>query len=74
MLLAFAIPTTVHAIVGNFIEPRVLGGAMELHPIVVLLSLMLWGCVWPLITNPKPFKPQPQILNPKPSCGGGALS
>ena len=43
MLLAFVIPPTVHAIVGNFIEPRVLGGAMELHPIVVLLSLMLWG-------------------------------
>lgn len=49
MLLAFAIPTTVHAIVGNFIEPRVLGGAMELHPIVVLLSLMLWGSLWGVV-------------------------
>jgi AI-2 transport protein TqsA len=49
MLLAFCIPATLHAIVGNVIEPRVLGGAMELHPIVVLLSLMLWGSLWGVV-------------------------
>lgn len=49
ILLTFLIPTTVHAIVGNFVEPRVLGGAMELHPIVVLLSLVLWGSLWGVV-------------------------
>lgn len=51
ILLTFLIPATVHGIVGNVIEPRVLGGAMELHPIVVLLSLMLWGSLWGVVGN-----------------------
>jgi len=49
MTLALLIPTFVHAVTGNFIEPRVLGGAMDLHPIVVLLSLMLWGSLWGVV-------------------------
>lgn len=36
-------------VIGNVIEPRVLGDAMELHPIVVLLSLMLWGSLWGVV-------------------------
>ena len=51
ILLTFLIPATVHGIVGNVSEPRVLGGAMELHPIVVLLSLMLWGSLWGVVGN-----------------------
>jgi len=33
-------------IVGNVIEPRVLGRAMGLSPLVVLLSMLFWGFVW----------------------------
>ena len=39
----------VHTITGNFIEPRVFGETMDLHPIVVLLSLMLWGSLWGVV-------------------------
>jgi len=49
IFLAFAIPSFVHAVTGNIIEPRVLGGAMDLHPVVVLLSLMLWGSLWGVV-------------------------
>jgi predicted PurR-regulated permease PerM len=33
-------------VVGNVIEPRVLGRAMGLSPLVVLLSMLFWGFVW----------------------------
>ena len=39
----------MHAITGNIIEPRILGGAMDLHPVVVVLSLMLWGSLWGVV-------------------------
>ena len=32
-------------IVGNVIEPKLLG-ILELHPITVLLSLIFWGIIW----------------------------
>mmetsp|Transcript_9309 Transcript_9309/g.15147 ORF Transcript_9309/g.15147 Transcript_9309/m.15147 type:complete len:507 (+) Transcript_9309:522-2042(+) len=46
MILAFALPTFIHSIVGNVIEPKVFGDTMELHPVVVLISLSFWYTVW----------------------------
>ena len=45
-ICAFAIPLLVHQIVGNYIEPKVFGKSLELHPIVVLLSLTFWSTIW----------------------------
>ncbi|MGE5400246.1 MAG: AI-2E family transporter [Ignavibacteriales bacterium] len=33
-------------IIGNLIEPRVFGETLGLNPIVVLISLLLWGYIW----------------------------
>ena len=33
---------TVHMINGNFLEPKVFGKSLELHPVVVLLALAFW--------------------------------
>ena len=33
-------------IVGNVVEPKLLGDSLELHPITVLLSLIFWGMIW----------------------------
>ena len=30
----------------NVIEPKVFGRSMEMHPVVVLLSLAFWGALW----------------------------
>jgi AI-2 transport protein TqsA len=36
----------IHLIVGQLIEPRLLGYAMGLSPLVVLLSMIFWGWLW----------------------------
>jgi len=38
----------IQMIMGNFIEPRVMGKGLDLSPLVVLLSLFFWGWLWGL--------------------------
>lgn len=38
--------TSVQFIVGNIIEPKLMGSTLNLSPLVVLLSLALWGSLW----------------------------
>jgi AI-2 transport protein TqsA len=38
--------TVVQLIVGNGIEPRALGSSLNLSPLVILLSLAVWGSIW----------------------------
>jgi hypothetical protein len=45
-IAAFAGPTGVHFLIGNFIEPLVFGSSMDLHPVTVLLALALWYALW----------------------------
>jgi predicted PurR-regulated permease PerM len=46
VVLAFVLPTTIHTVVGNIVEPIFFGQQMELHPVVVLLSLSFWFSLW----------------------------
>lgn len=39
----------VDMIIGNYIEPRVFGERLGLNPLVILLSLLLWGYIWGII-------------------------
>lgn len=45
-VLAFALPGGVQLFMGNFVEPRWMGKSLDLHPVVVLLSLIFWGFLW----------------------------
>lgn len=36
----------VNMLVGNWMEPRVMGDSLGLSPLVVLLALLLWGWMW----------------------------
>jgi len=33
-------------LIGNILEPKMLGDSLDLHPVTVLLFLMFWGLVW----------------------------
>jgi AI-2 transport protein TqsA len=41
-----AIPGAVQMVIGNAIEPKLLGRGLELHPVTILLALAFWGLLW----------------------------
>jgi predicted PurR-regulated permease PerM len=38
--------TATQMVVGNILEPRLMGNTLNLSPLVILLSLALWGTLW----------------------------
>ncbi len=42
----FSVLGSMQFIIGNIIEPRVLGEIMDLHPITVLIGLVFWALIW----------------------------
>jgi AI-2 transport protein TqsA len=46
IILAIVLPMTAQFCVGNLIEPKVMGSSLGMHPVVVLLSLVLFGLLW----------------------------
>ncbi len=48
-ILVLVLPGTVQVLIGNVLEPKVLGDSLELHPITVLSALVLWGMIWGIV-------------------------
>lgn len=48
-VLAIAIPGAIQMTMGNFIEPKIYGESLDVHPIVTLMSLVLWGTLWGVV-------------------------
>jgi predicted PurR-regulated permease PerM len=45
-IITASVLTTVQFCIGSLIEPKLMGNRLNLSPIVILLSLGLWGAVW----------------------------
>jgi AI-2 transport protein TqsA len=39
-------PGIVQFIIGNVIDPKVTGEGLNIHPVVIILSLAFWGMIW----------------------------
>ena len=48
-ILVLAIVGVIQIITGNFVEPRLMGNTLNISPLVVLLTLTLWGVMWGII-------------------------
>jgi len=48
-LLVLGIVGVIQIIVGNFLEPRIMGSTMNISPLVTILSLSLWGAIWGVV-------------------------
>ncbi len=48
-LWVFLSVEAIQVLVGNYIEPRVMGKNLNLSPLVVILSLAFWGAIWGII-------------------------
>lgn len=47
--LAIIIPGMIQFVFGNIVEPKVMGDALDLHPVVVLMALIFWGMLWGIV-------------------------
>lgn len=47
--LAIGIPSAIQLTIGNFVEPMLMGDALDLNPIAILLALILWGMLWGIV-------------------------
>jgi AI-2 transport protein TqsA len=41
--------TVIQQVLGNFIEPNLMGMTLNLSPLVVVMSLILWGMLWGIV-------------------------
>jgi len=45
-LLVAGVLVSIHLVVGNYLEPKVMGRGLDLSPLVVLFALVFWGWMW----------------------------
>ncbi|MBN1638200.1 MAG: AI-2E family transporter [Ignavibacteriales bacterium] len=48
-LLLAGILIVVQNVIGNILEPKIFGGRLGLNPLVILLSLLIWGYIWGIV-------------------------
>ncbi len=44
--LVLAIVGAIQLIIGNLVEPRLMGNTLNISPLVVFLTLAMWGVIW----------------------------
>ncbi len=49
VILAIALPGASQFLIGSLIEPKVVGGTLNLHPATILIALIVWGMIWGII-------------------------
>ena len=49
MILVVVVPGTIHNVIGNIIEPKLMGKGLDLHPVTVMLALSFWGLLWGIV-------------------------
>jgi AI-2 transport protein TqsA len=45
-VLAIAILSLIQFVLGNVLQPRMMGKSFDLHPVTVLAALIFWGVLW----------------------------
>lgn len=49
MIIVIVVSSLIQFLSGNVFEPKIMGDSFELHPVVILLALMIWGVLWGII-------------------------
>jgi AI-2 transport protein TqsA len=48
-LIVLMVFGTIQVVTANVIEPAIMGGSLNLSPLVVIVSLMVWGTMWGVV-------------------------
>ena len=46
VVAAIALPAVIQQVMGNGVEPKLLGKGLSIHPATVVISLAVWGLLW----------------------------
>ena len=49
VILVVVVPGVIHNVIGNIIEPKMMGKGLDLHPVTVMLALSFWGLLWGIV-------------------------
>ncbi|MCF7974039.1 MAG: AI-2E family transporter [Phycisphaerae bacterium] len=49
IVLVMLVPGVIQLVMGNVVEPKLMGGGLNLHPITILLALSFWGLLWGVV-------------------------
>jgi len=49
IILGMLLPCAVQFLIGNFVEPNILGRSMNISAVAVLVALAFWGAVWGIV-------------------------
>jgi AI-2 transport protein TqsA len=49
VILVVAVPGVIHNVIGNIIEPKMMGKGLDLHPVTIMLALSFWGLLWGIV-------------------------
>ena len=49
VVLTLVLPGSVQLVIGNILEPKVMGDSLELHPVSILMALIFWGMLWGVV-------------------------
>ncbi|RAP38203.1 hypothetical protein DID80_02975 [Candidatus Marinamargulisbacteria bacterium SCGC AAA071-K20] len=45
-LIIIGAAALIQFVIGNIIDPKLMGDRLGLHPVIILLSLLFWGFIW----------------------------
>lgn len=48
-ILVMIVIAVIQNIIGNILEPKIFGDRLGLNPIVILISLLVWGYIWGIV-------------------------
>ena len=48
-LILFFTLGTIQTVIGNVIEPKLMGDSLNISPLVALFSLAFWGAIWGIL-------------------------
>lgn len=48
-VLVFLIPGSIQMLMGNVLEPKLMGEGLNLHPVTIILALAFWGLLWGVV-------------------------
>ncbi len=49
IVLVILFPSIIQIVIGNIIDPKLMGEGLNLHPVTILLALSFWGLLWGIV-------------------------